>query len=207
MKRLISIAVTTFFILGCSTFHSRMFIVEEQQEPVNGLTINPSIVAYQNTVNRYKDFEADNSYWVEISVADTLTYFPSKLLEGSSNHEQLANIQGKFRERVMKSFTVDTVVVRYLPSGDEDTLAAVRDIPGWKWELKIRFGTVRVPRDIDSLQIVIPYRTLDSTSNQLLTDTMIFSMKRYEFHEKAFWGPDIPKTADEIPNPDSAKAN
>jgi hypothetical protein len=197
MRAKFIIALLALIIVSCTTFHSRMFLKQKPEPPVNGLVINPTMVAFQNNKDRYKDYDIDNDYWVELSISDTITSFPRRLLDVPNTHKDLARVRSHFRKRVMQDFAVDTVIINLLPANEEHKLAFVKDIPGWKWELKYRFGSIPIAADVESLLVTIPYRTFDSTGAMTGQDTMTFSMKRYESHRKETFAPDIPGSYEE----------
>lgn len=214
-----SILFLLFWILiGCSTFHSQLFLLDERGETISGLYIFPTIVAYENARDQKREHYGENDFWVEIRVTDTLTRFPGKLLEVAQDDPQLIEARGKFRERVMTALTVDSLIINYiLPVMTLDTLKsenpvdtsinldttityreirevlpAIIDVPGWKWQLIYRFGNINIPSSAGRLTVVVPYTQFDSTFNQFRPNSLTFSMRRYESHEKALWAEDIP---------------
>jgi hypothetical protein len=192
--------------VSCTVFHSRLFILNEKGQSIDGLYIFPTIVAYENSKDLKREHYGENDFWVEIRVTDTLTKFPGHLLEAPQDDPELIEARANFRKRVISSFTVDSVIVHYqIPGEIMDsagykrsyldkliTLPVVRDIPGWKWQLIFRFGNVEIPSVVENLRITIPYTNLSSTQNQFPGDTMSFTMHRYESHEKSLWAEDIP---------------
>jgi len=188
--RIKSIFIMAFIILaGCSTFHSRLFLLEEKGQSINGLYIFPTIVAYENSRDEPKDYFSDSAFWVEMRVSDTLAHFPNRLLEVSQDNPQLKEIRNTFRTRVMTEFTVDSVIVNYTkpvvildttkaPDSTDtllvvdttvvfedvrEVLPTVIDVPGWKWQLIYRFGSIDVPSKVDSIIITVPFNHFDST--------------------------------------------
>jgi len=133
----------------------------------------------------------DHDFWVELRVADTLTQFPKEFLHVSQEHLELASARSKFRQRVMSDFTVDSMIV-VLPSRERLALSPIVDIPGWKWQLIFRFGTVSVPDSVSELKVIVPFHYVDSVSSELKRDSVMFTMYRYESHLKQLWAEEIP---------------
>jgi len=189
IKFVFTIAVIA--LANCATFHSRLFVTEGKGADVKGLHIFPTIVAYENTVDEKKDFITDHDFWVELRVADTLTPFPKKFLHVNQEHLELASARSKFRQRVMSDFTVDSMIV-VLPSSERMTLLPIIDVPGWKWQLIFRFGTVSVPDSISKLEVIVPFHYVDSVGSEIKHDSVMFIMSRYESHLKQLWAEEIP---------------
>lgn len=185
--------ITTIMILSasCVTFHSRLFLIDGKGGEVKGLHVFPTIVAYENSVDEKKDFMTDSDFWVELRVDDTLTQFPKKFLHVSQDHQELANARSKFRQRVMSNFTADSLIVVISPD-ERIVLPVIVDIPGWKWQLIFRFGSVSVPDSVSKLEVIVPYHYVDSVGCELKYDSVLFTMYRYESHLKQLWAEDIP---------------
>ena len=190
LKSIFTILITLF--AGCATFHSRLFVTEGKGAEVNGLHVFPTIVAYENTVDEKRDFITDHDFWVELRVADTLTQFPKKFLHVSQEHQELLDARNNFRQRVMSDFTVDSMIVAYLPSNERVVLPAIVDVPGWKWQLIFRFGSVSVPDSVSKLEVIVPFHYVDSVGSELKHDSVMFTMYRYESHLKQLWAEEIP---------------
>ncbi len=185
------IFTTTLLLVSCATFHSRLFVTDGKGVEVKGLHVFPTIVAYENSVDEKRDFITDHDFWVELRVADTLTQFPKKFLHVSQEHQELINARSRFRQRVMSDFTVDSMIVVF-PSNERRTLPVVVDIPGWKWQLIFRFGSISVPDSVSRLEVIVPFHYFDSTGKELKNDSVLFTMYRYESHQKQLWAEEIP---------------
>ena len=97
----------------------------------------------------------------------------------------------------MSDFTVDSMIV-VLPSDERLTLLPIIDIPGWKWQMIIRFGNVNVPDSVFKLEVIVPFHYVDSVGSELKHDSVMFTMYRYESHQKQLWAEDIPKFGEDV---------
>ncbi|MGH8015634.1 MAG: hypothetical protein ACREBV_05545, partial [Candidatus Zixiibacteriota bacterium] len=196
MNKKLFISLIGLLMAACSTFHSRLFLLDETGASLNGLYVFPTIVAFENVREESAKNYGANTFWVEVRIADTLTRFPSRLLEVGQDDPDLVLARSSFRNRVISEFTVDSIFVNLkIPGevldsaglgGDRTyldklvTLPVVIDVPGWKWQLIYRFGSIEIPSGINSLTVFIPYKNFDSTTSRFDLDTLAFTMHRYE---------------------------
>jgi|GEM_PF-4306360 len=182
--RLIWLTMVLLLAQGCATYHSRFYYQPEPTPRCFGdVCIAARAFSYQDEKGDSEKWLARDSFYVSFRVSDESIKLTDDDLR-KSEEERRQDIDA-FRQRVFRSFVVDSLVLRdnsqvRLMSLRLDT---ARFAPQAANTFTLNFGWVKLPESVTRMRAIIHLNRLDGGAAPL-PDSALFVMDREEYHEK-----------------------
>ncbi|UCG61045.1 MAG: hypothetical protein JSV52_12050 [Candidatus Zixiibacteriota bacterium] len=191
------LGIVVLFVNACVTYHTRAFWPEERYEKKHvdiytcWIEFNAYIRGYSDPSHRGTDWKANDTFYLTLNIADTLTPCPA-YAPYEDTLAQLAvrdSIEQDHRQRVERVMHVDSAVLHCYPVGYSITLPLSQERePDFRWRtVYYHFETVNIPLTVTDIDVVFHYSEYRLDGQLADHDSLVFETHRVEKHKLGFW--------------------
>ena len=201
MKKVIIIIMSLLFLIGCTRYYTRLFVIDGMQNfnkqqimkhrfsppknlrmKINKYELYPDIGAFSGSSGGSIDLKNWHEFGVSFEIKDTDPNVPDYILELTWTDSIYNEFRDSLAQMIYEKFPIDTLVLTFFPSNEEIyvPIKEVRRSSLHTWGASFICGPLIIEPSIDSLIVKTVYNSEKLEYPTSYTQPISFKMYRFE---------------------------